>query len=170
MRRPRKEALDVDPERIILLCSIGTHFHDAAHELKRRFPRAKLTAVAPAQVVEPLSGTGFLDDVIEMSKNKLHPLTDFGECVRLLKAIRAERSDLVVTMYESAALNLFQSLSGGRNHAVFDTRRTLYPIKVGRFYLLRLIFGNAGRVVLGRLAYALIKVTLSAHGRFGKRG
>ena len=162
MRRPQREVLDIEPERIVIFCSIGTHFDAAVHELKRRFPPAKLTAAAPESVAEPLSLIGLLDDVIEMTKNKLHVLKDFRECVRILQAIRAERSDLVVTMYDSAALNLLQSLSGGCHHAVFDRRRTLYPLKVRRFYPLRLIFGSIGRLLLGALTCAIIKITLSA--------
>lgn len=169
MRRPQREILDIDPERIILFCSMGTHFDEAVHELKRRFPRARLTAVAPGSVAQPLSERGLIDDLVDMSRNKLRVLTDFRECARLLRAIRTERSDLVVTMYDSTALNLLQSLSRGRAHAVFDTRRVLYPINVGRFYLLRMVLGNIFRVLFGTLAYALIRVTLWASAPFQKR-
>jgi hypothetical protein len=160
---------DVDAERITLFCSIGAHFEAAVHELKQQFPRAKLTAVAPASIAEPLAEGGLLDNVIEMTKNKLRILRDFPECVRLLRAIRAEKSDLIVTMYDSRALNLLQSLSGARNHAVFDTRHVLCPTRVARFYLFALVFGGVGRLLLGGIMYGLIQATLTAWSAFQKR-
>ena len=169
MRQPPKRIKDIDAERITLFCSIGTHFEAAAHELKRRFPRAELTAVAPASIAAPLAEMRLLDDVIEMTKNKLRILKDFPECVRLLRAIRAKRSDLIVTMYDSRALNLLQSLSGAGNHAVFDTRHVLCPVKVGRLYLLTLTFGGAGRFLLGAVTYTLIRATLTTLKVFQKR-
>ncbi len=169
MRQPPRRMQDIDAERVTLFCSIGTHFEAAVHELKQQFPRAKLTAVAPPSIAEPLAEPGLLDNVIEMTKNKLRVVKDFPECVRLLRAIREKKSDLIVTMYDSRALNLLQSLSGARNHAVFDTRHVLCPVRVGRLYLLTLVFGGAGRLLLGGIMYALIQGTLTAWTVFQKR-
>ena len=160
MREDRLKAFDVDPASIILFCSIGNHFSAAVRDLKKRFPRASLTAAAPPWRTGPLSGEDLIDKAIEVTRDKLHPIKNLGECVRVLAAIRAERCDLFVTMYDSAALNVLHSLSGSRLHAVFDVRGDLHAIRVSRLYPVELVLCGVGRTLLGWLTYALIGTTL----------
>ena len=67
MRHGRLKAFDTDPASIMLFCSIGNHFDAAVRELKERFPRAKLAAVAPPWRTEPLSTAGLIDNTIEVT-------------------------------------------------------------------------------------------------------
>jgi len=170
MKQRQSQAFDVNPAGIALFYSVGNHFDAAVHELKRRFPRARLTAVGPTWRTESLHRAGLIDNRIEVSKDKLRLLKDFRECVRILAAIRHDRCDLFVTVYDSPALNVLHSLSGCRNHAVFDVRGSLYPLKVSRFYLARVFFGGAARAFLGGLTYALIRATFWVWGSLKERG
>jgi hypothetical protein len=169
MRQGRLKASDIDPASITVFCSIGNHFGAAVSELKERFPRARLTAVAPAWRTEPLSVAGLLDNRIEVTRDRLNPIKDFGECVRVLAAVRAEGCDLFVTMYDSPMLNVVHSFSGARSHAVFDVRGNLYAVRVSRFHPIWLFLLGAGRAFLGLCAYALIRGTLRAWRCFGRR-
>ena len=169
MGQRQNRELDIEPKSIVVFCSAGRHFDDAVCELKERFPRAKLTAVAPLWRTEQLSTSGFLDNVIAMTRNKLSLLGNFRECILLLAAIRAAKCDLFVTMYDSSALNLLHSLSASRNHAIFDARGKLYALGPAKFSLPRLILSSAWRFIVGRLTYVLIRTTLRAWGLFGKR-
>lgn len=170
MRHGRLKAFDTDPASIMLFCSIGNHFDAAVRELKERFPRAKLAAVAPPWRTEPLSTAGLIDNTIEVTRDRLHPIRNIGECARVLAAVRAERCDLFVTMYDSPVLNVLHSFSGARSHAVFDVRGNLYALRVSRFYPVWLVLWGAGRVLLGLLAYALIRTTLCVWGLLRRRG
>ncbi len=170
MRQGRLKASAVDPASIILFCSTGNHFGAAARELRERFPRATLTAVAPVWRTAPLSAADLLDSTIGVTRDKLHPLRNIGECARVLATVRAERCDLFVTMYDSPVLNVLHSLSGACSHAVFDVRGNFYPITVSRFYPVWLVLWGAGRALLGLLAYALIRATLCIWGLLRRRG
>ena len=160
MTQGRHEAFDIDPASIILFCSVGNHFGAALNELKERFPQARLTAVAPRWRTEPLSTAGLIDNTIEVTRDRLHPIKNIGECARVLTAVRAEKCDLLVTMYDSPALNMLHSFSAAGSHAVFDVRGNLYAVRVSRFYPAWLIFRGVGRALLGLLTYALIRSTL----------
>ena len=162
MTRGRSKRFDVDPKSIILFCSVGNHFGAAVNELKERFPGARLTAVAPTWRTEPLSTAGLIDNTIEVTRDRLHPITNIGECVRVLAAVRAQRCDLFITMYDSPALNVLHSFSAARSHAVFDVRGNFYAIRVSRFYPVWLLFRSAGRALLGLLTYVLIRSTLGS--------
>ena len=164
------KALDIDPARIILFCSIGNHFDAAVRELKERFPRARLTAVAPPWRTEGLATADLIDNTIEVTRDRLHPVRNVGECARVLAAVRAERCDLFVTMYDSPVLNVLHSFSGCRNHAVFDVRGNLYALRVSRLHPVWLVLRGAGRTFLGLLAYALIRATLRLWGLLRRRG
>jgi hypothetical protein len=162
MTRGLLKRFDIDPKSIILFCSLGNHFGAAANELKERFPGARLTAVAPLWRTEPLSKAGLIDNTIEVTKDRLHPIKNIGECMRVLAAVRGRRCDLFVTMYDSPALNLLHSLSAARRHSVFDVRGNLYAVRVSRFYPVGLLFHGAGRALLGLLTYAFISITLGS--------
>ena len=170
MRQGRLKESDVDPATIILFCSVGNHFGAAARELRERFPRASLTAVAPAWRTEPLSAADLLDNTIEVTRDRLHPIRNFGECVRVLTAVRGERCDLFVTMYDSPVLNVVHSLSGAGSHAIFDVRGNLYAVRASRFYPAWLVLCGIARPVFGLLTYFLIGSTLRAWGLFRRRG
>jgi len=170
MRQGRLKSFDIDPASIILFCSVGNHFDAAVRELKERFPRAKLAAVAPSWRTEPLSKTGLIDKTIEVTRDRLHPIRNIGECVRVLAAVRAERCDLFVAMYDSPVLNALHSFSRARSHAVFDARGNLYAVRVSRFYPIRLVLLSAGRAFLGLLVYAFIRAALCFWGLFRRRG
>jgi hypothetical protein len=169
MRQSQSEAFDTIPASIALFCSVGRHFEGAVHELKRRFPRARLTVVGPRWRTEHLHEAGVIDNLVDVSRDKLHFVKDFRECVRIVAAIRHDQCDLFVTMYDSTALNVLHSFSGCRGHAVLDVRGNFYPLKVSRFYLVRVILGSAVRALLGGLAYALIRATLCLWGSLRKR-
>jgi len=170
MKRSKSEALGVSPAGMVLFYSAGNHFDAAVRELKRRFPRARLTAVGPMWRTESLHRAGLIDNRIEVSRDKLRLLKDFKECVRILAAIRHDRCDLFVTIYDSPALNVLHSLSGCRDHAVFDVRGALYPLSISRFYVARVIFGEATRAFLGGLTYAVIRTTFWVWGSLKGRG
>ncbi len=170
MENARSDRLDINPARITLFCSMGNHFEGAARELKRRFPQASLTVVAPTWRAEPLREAGLLDRIVPVSKDKLSFARDFRECARLLAAIRRDRCDLLVTMYDSPGLNVLHSISGCPSHAVFDARARLYLLSVNRLYPARMVFGGAARSVLGGLTYMLIRSTLCLWGSLKRRG
>jgi len=104
MKQRRLKQFDIDPANVILFCSVGNHFGAAAHALKERFPRARLTAVAPPWRTESLLRADLIDDTIEVTRDRLHPIRNIGECVRVLAAVRRERCDVFVTMYDSPSL------------------------------------------------------------------
>jgi len=170
MRQGRLRASDVDPASIILFCSVGNHFEAALRELKARFPRARLTAVAPPWRTEPPAAAALLDSTIEVTRDRLHPVRNIGECARVLGAVRAERCDLFVTMYDSPVLNMLHSFSGARSHAIFDVRGNLYAVRVSRFYPAWLVLCGIARPVLGLLTCVLIGSTLRAWGFLRRRG
>jgi len=170
MEQPQSDGLDIYPARITLFCSVGNHFEGAVRELKRRFPEATLTVVGPTWRAQPLRDAGLVDNLVAVSKDKLSLAKDFGECVRLLTAIRRDRCDLLVTMYDSPALNVLHSLSGCPNHAVFDARARLYSLRVSRFYVARMVLGGVARAALGGFIYVLIRSTLFLWGLVKKRG
>jgi hypothetical protein len=165
----KSDATPIEPRQITLFCSIGTHFGAVVRALKRQFPEANLTVVAPAPRTEPLGEKLPIDVTIEVTKDKLHPVRDLKECARLLRTMRAERCDLFVTMYNSTALNMLQWLSGSRYHAVFDARGALSFVDIGRFYPIRLIIGTAGKPVLGSLVYAFISTTIAVWSLFRRQ-
>jgi hypothetical protein len=170
MERGQSDGLDIHPARITLFCSMGSHFDGVVRELKRRFPGATLTVVGPAWRAQPLREAGLVDKLVTVSKDKLSLAKDFRECARLLAAIRGDRCDLLVTMYDSPGLNALHSLSGCPNHAVFDARARLYSLRVSRLYVARMVFGGAARAVLGALTYVLIRSTLCLWGLVKRRG
>jgi hypothetical protein len=170
MEQGQCDRLTIHPARVTLFCSMGSHFEGAVRELKRRFPAATLTVVGPTWRAAPLREAGFVDKLITVSKDKLSLIKDVRECARVLAAIRRDRSDLLVTMYNSPGLNVLHSLSGCPTHAVFDARGRLCSIRVGRLYVARVVVGGAGRAILGALTYALIRSTLCLWGLFKRRG
>lgn len=170
MRQGRLKASQVDPATIILFCSVGNHFGAAVRALKERFPRATLSAVAPPWRTEQTAAADLIDNTIEVTRDRLHPIRNIGECARVLAAVRAERCDLFVTMYDSPALNVLHSFSGGRGHAVFDVRGNFYAVRVSRLYPFWVVLWGVGRALLGLLTYALIRSTLRAWGFFRRGG
>ena len=151
---------DSEMRCIMIFWSTSLHFETAVRNLRARFPNANLIAVAPLSRTESLSAAAELDDVIGMSKEKLSIPADLGECVRLIRAIRKAKCDLFVTLFDSRALNMLQSLARSRKHSLYNSRGELIPLKIGPFYPLRLLWGGLWRNILGRIAYAIMKLTL----------
>lgn len=134
-----------------LFYSYGPHFIKTARSLRETHPQADITAFVPEHFpVELLSG-------LNISSQPLLPDTGRGRAIKkviaIIRAIRRERLDIFVVLFNSPRLQLLSTISGAkvRRCQLVDGREI--PVRLS---LVSGIFHTAIHTVFGHWRYVRI--------------
>ncbi len=138
-------------KRIGALYSRGPHFGRMLAYLRKQWPDAEITALAPPGYLRG-STEKLADEFVEIGQSR-YGFRDVAALRELVRQIRGARFDVFVTMFASTKLRLLASRSNAAERFVFTPDGRLLPLRLA---LVRRFLGGLGRRVRGQVTYAWI--------------
>jgi len=141
-----------EPQNIAAFYSRGPHFARVLRELRKRYPEAKLTAIAPPDFPkEALVGQA---DRLVYTHQPAYRLQELSALFSLVTQIRKGKYDLFAVMFDSPRLRVLAALSGARQRVCYTTDGRYIPMRLSP---LRQILGGVYRNIRGRILFYRIR-------------
>lgn len=136
--------------------SYGPHFIRTVRSLRADSPEARITAFVPAEF--PAGLLGGLDVVLAPILGNPAERRSPGVLLSIVRAIRRQRLDVFVVLFDSPRLRLLAALSGARERQCCLVDGRTLPVRVT-------IAGNVFRTLGGRLRgqFRYARIWLSVH-------
>jgi len=142
--------------------SEGPNFGARLRAVRKRFPNARVCAMAPPARSLTDEEQDLVDEVICTAHDHYSPL-HLQACWSLVRRIRRARFDVFVVMFDSLQLNLLTGLSRARRAECWDSEGRIFQLPHS---LPAAILRVASRPVLGRTKWAWIQtITWCARSR-----
>jgi len=141
-----------EPRNIAAFYSRGPHFARLLKELRKRYPEARITAIAPP---------GFPQDALVGQADRLvytdrpvYTLQEPGALLGLVGQIRKGKYDLFAVMFDSPKLRMLAALSGARQRVCYTTSGQYQPLRLSP---VRQVVAGLYRALRGRITYYYIR-------------